>query len=116
MKKPACASGRAGVAYGFDDEGHRAVLFGGQSDDGAISAESWSLDTTHVSSGSVTFNHLATKGLDPPARVDACGVVDPLGRRFFVFGGRDADGVVVAKVHKLLYVRRKDAKKPREAA
>ncbi|WP_443748431.1 DUF4442 domain-containing protein [Asticcacaulis solisilvae] len=27
----------------------------------------------------------------------------------------DADGVVVAKVHKVLYVRRKDARKPRDA-
>jgi hypothetical protein len=42
----------------------------------------------------VTFDHLATKGVDPPARIDGCGVVDPIGRRFFVFGGQNAGGIV----------------------
>ncbi|HEY4222126.1 MAG TPA: kelch repeat-containing protein, partial [Myxococcota bacterium] len=42
----------------------------------------------------VTFAKLAQKGQSPPGRIDGCGVVDPLGRRFFVFGGSDVDGSI----------------------
>ncbi len=99
---------RSGAAWGVDDEGARMVLFGGDRDDGA-GHDSWSLDDTGVGSGSVTFAHLATKGEAPPGRVDACGVVDPVGRRFFVFGGTGDDGEVVAQPW-VLDLNRDDAK------
>jgi hypothetical protein len=87
-------TGREGVAYGYDVDGNRLVLFGGAGDDGVAQFDTWDLQLANVSSASVTFDHLATKGQDPPGRIDGCGVVDPIGRRFFVMGGRNADGIV----------------------
>jgi hypothetical protein len=88
-------SGRFGFHYGYDEANDRVVLFGGQVGDENLDldGETWTLE---LGSEPPAWKRLFANGEGPLKRRNGAFALDPVGRRFFVWGGTP-DGRTSAK-------------------
>ncbi|HAA54359.1 MAG TPA: hypothetical protein DCE42_06365 [Myxococcales bacterium] len=82
-------SGRYGYFSMFDQENQRLIIFSGGGQPSAqnpvgADSETWSLD---LAQDPPVWKKLLPKGIAPFGRRNGCGGYDPIGNRYFLFGG-----------------------------
>ncbi len=82
---------RSGHALVHDPVHDRLIVFGGLDTEGHALADVWQLTLT----GTPTWSEIATTGTAPDPRLDFGACFDPYAGRLYVFGGLDADGIVM---------------------
>jgi hypothetical protein len=72
--------------YALASDGSGAFVFGGGALDGGYLDDMWKIEPVTLELVPVDL------GANPPARSGAALIVDSLGRRLLLFGGKDGDG------------------------
>lgn len=82
-------AGRYGFAFAYDAETKGMILFSGAQQPQASNPVNAATDTWRLELGSSTpsWKKLSTQGETAPGRRNGCWALDPVGHRFFVFGG-----------------------------
>jgi len=75
---------RGGHAAAWDGAGNRMLVFGGGSSSGAASSDLWALD---FSTDPPSWSIVTTTGTAPSSRMAMASGWDPVGRKWYLFGG-----------------------------